>query len=147
MMNNRDIVRPKTRLGKRQAALLRELRYSSRDKTNRTVEERGIVPSTSPSSENNMRQSLTYTDGQEWGYLTTTTEHAAYPVLVLGGNVYGPADIVTGLPNADIFGDTDAASLVATWATDSRTDEERSAANQFCSQWPEGPQVRGVIVT
>ena len=96
-----------------------------------------------------MEQRMTYSDGREWGSLTTERGESSHniPVLVVLGVAYGPADLVAGLPNRDIFGETTAADLVATWATGSRTPEERQAADLFCRQWPDGPQVHGVIVT
>ena len=94
-----------------------------------------------------MTYGLTYSDGREWGKLTT--EHAAsnhnIPVLVVGGIAHGPADIVAGLPNEDIFGEATAASLVATWGTNQQDRTARTFADKFCSQWLDGPQVRGTV--
>ena len=85
---------------------------------------------------------LTYSDGREWGNLTT--DHGI-PVLVVGGRAYGPKDIVRGLPNEDIFGPTTAAALIANWALGARSKDERLTADTFLRQWPDGPQVGGTI--
>ena len=94
-----------------------------------------------------MRYEMSYSDGTVWGVLTTERAESSrnIPVLVIDGAAYGPADVVAGLPNEDVFGDTTGASLVANWGSGSRTNEERAAADRYCSQWPDGPQVSGVI--
>lgn len=94
-----------------------------------------------------MTYGLSYSDGTVWGTLTTERAESSHtiPVLVVGDQAYGPADVVQGLPHEDIFGESTAASLVANWATPSRTPEERRAADRFCRQWPDGPQVTGIV--
>lgn len=83
-------------------------------------------------------------------YGILTTEHAQsshnIPVLLVDGIAYGPADLVPGLPNEDIFGPTTAADLVRTWGNGTRTEDERAAADRYLSQWPAGPQLTGVIM-
>lgn len=94
-----------------------------------------------------MKYEMSYSDGRVWGTLTTERAESSrnIPVLIVNGIAYGPADIVTGLRNDDIFGETTAADLVRIWGNGSRTREERTAADRFLSQWPDGPQLTGVI--
>ncbi|MCS6290396.1 MAG: hypothetical protein H8K10_15680 [Nitrospira sp.] len=94
-----------------------------------------------------MRHEMSYSDGRVWGVLTTERAESSrnIPVLVVADVAYGPADSVAGLPNADVFGATTAASLVANWGSGSRTNDERTAADRFCRQWIDGPQVSGAI--
>ena len=97
---------------------------------------------------------LTYSDGREWGSLTTARAESRYgiPVLVIEGRAYGPADIVSPPwsplgPNTEIFcRPTFAGGLVASWGSGSRSPEEKRAADRYCRQWPAGPRVSGVVV-
>ena len=83
-----------------------------------------------------MTYRLTYSDGREWGSLTTARAESRYgiPVLIIEGRAYGPADIVSPPwsplgPNTEIFcRPTFAGGLVASWGSGSRSPEEKRAA-------------------
>jgi len=91
-------------------------------------------------------ETMTYTHNNRW---TLTTDHAAsshqIPVLLVNGIAYGPADLVDGLPNKDIFGATTAASLVA-GLSDNAPNEAKLLADKFLKSWPDGPQLCGVVI-
>ena len=66
--------------------------------------------------------------------LTTdsSSSHYGIPVLRVEGEDYGPADILpSGLSGA---------ALIAQVAGEFDA-ETREAAQNFCAQWPEGPQI------
>lgn len=93
-----------------------------------------------------MEDTMTYTHNNRW---TLTTDHAAssygIPVLLIEGVAYGPADRVPGLPNADIFGGTTAASLVA-GLSDNAPNNAKILADKYLRSWPTGPQLCGVRI-
>ena len=86
--------------------------------------------------------------GIPYGKLTTNSSSSYYgiPVLRLGEESivdYGPSDVVSR-DAAETFGSDagTAANVIVEWARRFATGSpEHDAAELFCSQWPDGPQV------